>query len=257
MPLTCKLRGVWRRLRRRWLIIRATPFSSLLRRHIWWPLRGFWWHYSRVIVLGAVALGALCVYSLIVYLTREPDQFGLWLNTMVSTVASVLLAVVAGYVLFMWQARYTARNKKQDTTNLLRHELIGILTDLREDIDPDRNRRFPPKPKESEIHPSALDPASHETDFLYRYLDPRLIERAYLDGDFKLYLTVDLNRLSKLLHQYNRQVSHLRSLSVAYDGSETSGKRYRRQAIVVFRQERSLAKNARIVLNRLKDEEIK
>ncbi len=51
---------------------------------------------------------------MVVYLTRKSDQFGLWLNTMVSTVAAVLLAVVAGYVLFMWQSRYTAWKKKQN-----------------------------------------------------------------------------------------------------------------------------------------------
>ena len=183
-----------RRLRRRGRIFTAHPWSDV-RRFVWWPLGRLWFNYWPAIVVSLGVFAFLAVYSREVYFITGPGGFREWMDTLVSTVASVLLALVTGYVLFRWQAAITERERKQEMAVMLRSELKDVLMELQESHHPDQKNLWPPDPKESEFPVEMLEPESHEASFPYGYMHPRFFEQAYESKLFDGWLNVELQRL--------------------------------------------------------------
>lgn len=85
--------------------------------------RESFWRGMRQVVLG-VALVALS-YSVAIHLFARGEFIG-WLNTLVSTIISVVCAAVIGLGLFYYQDTKTDQGRKESLSRLLKAELTEV-----------------------------------------------------------------------------------------------------------------------------------
>lgn len=184
-----------------------------------------------LIALLAVVI-VVAVFTVVAFYVGGCQTGWSWLIALLSTLVSAMLAIVAGFFLFMFQVGATQRDRKQEMAQLLRHELEELLIAVQENRDPKHSQgevpRFPLKPKRSEIKDEVLLPENHETHFPYRFLYSRFLELVYESGVFGGWLEIHLSDLIKAIQEYNTQAQHLRALalSASLDGSEQMRKRY-------------------------------
>jgi len=130
-------------------------------------------------VLLAVLVGALVGgYTLVVGVGSPGDLLG-WLNTLVSTVASVWAALLIGLILFQHQTQETDRKKKEELAELHKTELGEVrrlIRRLRTDV-PDR--------------------------YVLHYTHPLIVEEAARSGLFDTEQTSEMLILARIMRQHN------------------------------------------------------
>jgi hypothetical protein len=113
-----------RKLQRGRRIFKAGPREYWFPRLVWWPLRLFWWAIWPAILIGLGVLAFLVApYSLVIYFFGGSGPVWDWLNTLMTTLISVLLAIAAGVVLFRIQSSLTSREEEREMENLLYSEV--------------------------------------------------------------------------------------------------------------------------------------
>src|SRR5215204_4140154 len=131
------------------------------------------------ITLLAVLVGILVAgYTLVVLLFAPGDLLG-WLNTLVSTVASVWAALLIGLILFQHQTQETDRKKKEELAELHKTELGEVrrlIRRLRTDV-PDR--------------------------YVLHYTHPLIVEEAARSGLFDTEQTSEMLILARIMRQHN------------------------------------------------------
>lgn len=221
-------------------------------RFVWWPLRRLWWTSRPAILIGLSVLAFLVVpYSLVVYFFGGSGPVWDWVNTLMSTLTSVLLAIAAGFFLFRIQTSHTQRAEKHEIENLAHSEVTKVLNKLQENL-PDREGPYPPK---REIPTSELKPELHETHFMFIYFNTQFLERAFESGMLPSREEMELRSLIGQLHEYNQQMEHLRALSVNATALQEGESRYQQQAKIVLGLEKRLTKQARRIKRIMWDRE--
>jgi hypothetical protein len=246
------------KLRRGWRIFKVGSWEYWFPRLVWWRLRFVWWAIWPAILIGFCVLTFLVMpYSLVVYFFGESTSTPVWdwWTALISTLASVFLAIAVGVVLLRIQSSLTSRDEEHEMENLLHSELVRVLDKLQVNL-PEREEPYPPK---REIPASELKPEWHETHFKFNYFDTQFLERAVESRMLPYAEETEARKLVGQLHEYNQQMAHLRSLSVNATALQEGESRYQEQARIVLLLEKRVTKQARhiirIVWNREKRNE--
>src|SRR5215203_1130564 len=131
------------------------------------------------ITLLAVLVGILVAGYTLVVLLFAPGDLLSWLNTLVSTVASVWAALLIGLILFQHQTQETDRKKKEELAELHKTELGEVrrlIRRLRTDV-PDR--------------------------YVLHYTHPLIVEEAARSGLFDTEQTSEMLILARIMRQHN------------------------------------------------------
>lgn len=195
---------------------------------------------------GETPTGSLGSYSLVVCLfggTNTTPAWD-WFNALISTLASVFLAVAVGIILFRIQSSLADREEEHEMEQLLHSELVRILDKLQVDLPGEKEPYYPPKGAAPGIK---LKPELHETNFKFNYFDTRFLERAE-NGMRPSTDNAQTRKLVGQLHEYNQQMAHLRFLSVNATAQQEGESRYREQARVVLLLEKRVIKQTREVI---------
>ena len=189
-------------------------------------------------------------YSFVVYFFGGPTSTPVWdwLSALISTLASVFLAIAVGVVLFRIQTNLASQEEEHEMEQLLHSELVRILDKLQVDLPGVKEPDYPPKRK---IPPSELKPELHETHFKFNHFDTRFLERAE-NGMLPSTDNAQTRKLIGQLHEYNQQMAHLRSLSVNAAAQQEGESRYREQARIVLLLEKRVIKKTREVIRLLR-----
>src|SRR5215203_4270131 len=145
-------------------------------------------------VLLAVLVGALVGgYTLVVGVGSPGDLLG-WLNTLVSTVASVWAALLIGLILFQHQTQETDRKKKEELAELLKTELgevHRVIEKYRTDV-----------PDEA-LETTENSFTSHAMQYVLHYTHPLIVEEAARSGLFDTEQTSEMLVLARTMRQHN------------------------------------------------------
>ena len=159
--------------------------------------------FRRNMSLLAVSVATLVgVYTLVVLLVSPGDLIG-WFSTLVSTVASVLAALLIGLILFQHQTQETDRKKKEELEELLKNE----LSEVRRDIG---NAR-------TDVPDVALETTensytAHVMHIEFHYTHPLIVEEAARSGLFDTEQTSEMLALARNMRQHNVHVQEVMTL---------------------------------------------
>jgi hypothetical protein len=145
-------------------------------------------------VLLAVLVGALVGgYTLVVGLGSPGDLIG-WLNTLVSTVASVWAALLIGLILFQHQTQVTDRKKKEELAELLKTELGEVRGML------ERSRTVVP---DEALETTESSFTAHKMEVSVLYTHPLIVEEAARSGLFDTEQTAEMLHLARNMEYHN------------------------------------------------------
>jgi len=158
------------------------------------------WRYIRQISL---AIGVVLIaYTLVVATSPEGDLLG-WFNTLISTAASVIFALIIGLILFHYQATETDRKRKADLAELLKAEL-GAVRGLIEN-----SRTVVP---DEALETTETSFRSHEMRVSLHYTHPLIVEEAVRSGLFGDKQTAEMLALARNMRMHNPFVQEIMAL---------------------------------------------
>lgn len=142
-------------------------------------------------------LGVVIIYTIAVA-TLWPDEIVGWLNTLISTVASVFSALAIGLLLYRYQSRENDRKKYEELKTLLKTELGEIAKVIEE------NRTT----INVSTYTKLFNPLVFEARLKKHYPNPLVVEEAVKSGLFSVEVTAKLQALSRLMHTHQLEVQY-------------------------------------------------
>jgi uncharacterized membrane protein YraQ (UPF0718 family) len=137
-------------------------------------------------------------YTLVV-VTSNGDLLG-WFNTLISTAASVIFALIIGVILFHYQANEADRKKRANLVQLLKAELGAVrrMIENSRTVVPDEALET----TETSFH-------SHVMHVSLHYTHPLIVEEAVRSGLFDEAQTAEMLALARNMRSHNLRVQEL------------------------------------------------
>lgn len=150
------------------------------------------------LAVGMVLFG----YTVLVYISPDGDLFD-WFNTLISTAASVIFALVIGLILFHYQTREADRAKKEQLVELLRIELDEVrrVIENSQTVVPDEA-----------LETTEISFTSHAMYVSLHYTHPLIVEEAARSGLFDTEQTAEMLALARNMRSHNLRVQEITAL---------------------------------------------